>query len=91
MFSVDHGGKLFERIEANALPVMKNAIETTIRSNHYCKRVFAHATENIGAGSFPQRTGWVLLLLFLPTKKSKNDRRLSIAARIVKTKDLIII
>jgi len=56
------------------LPVSTNVIGITGPGIPRCQRVFAHATETIGAGSFPQRTGWVLLLLFLPIKKSKRRK-----------------
>ncbi|RJP85075.1 MAG: hypothetical protein C4518_17080 [Desulfobacteraceae bacterium] len=54
------------------LTVAGNEIDITPVGIPLCQRVFAHATEIEGAGIFPQRTGWVLLLLFFPIKKSKN-------------------
>jgi hypothetical protein len=38
------------------------------------QRVFAHATEIERAREFSASRGWVLLLLFLPTKKSKREK-----------------
>jgi len=56
MVSVDHGGKLFERINANKpADFDKRNRNNKPPAFHCIKRVFAHATETIGSGGFPHR------------------------------------
>ena len=70
--SVDHGGKLFERINGNELPVAINGIIQTNPGIPFYQRVFAHATESIGSGMTAAQ-GRVSFVTFLcPAKKSKR-------------------
>jgi len=73
--SVEHGGKLFERLNADE----PAGCDKGYRNNNL--PAFLGDSEFLptprrpeGAGSFPQRTGWVLLLLFLPSRKVKMTR-----------------
>jgi hypothetical protein len=75
MVSVDHGGKLFERVNTNEPAGCDNRDRNNSNpAFHFSQRVFAHATETIGFRELFASQGWVLLLLFLPTKKSKRKK-----------------
>jgi hypothetical protein len=74
MVFVDHVGKLFERINANEPAACDkrsrhNAPRQASVTASFCPRHGNHRVRELSASQ-----GWVLLLLFLPTKKSKNDK-----------------
>jgi hypothetical protein len=84
MVSVDYGGKLFERISgdksanSNKHYYWQKSRHSTVTAS-FCPRHGNHRVREFSASR-----GWVLLLLFLPIKKSKNDSRLPMIAGVAK-------
>jgi len=69
-------GKLFERINADIFSVIQKLSAQEISACHFSQRVFAHATETTGSGSFPQRRAGFLLLLFFAHQRKVNQNRI---------------
>jgi hypothetical protein len=71
---VEHGGKLFERINANEPAACdKRYRNNNLQAFHGDSEFLPTPREPSGQGVF-RIAGWVLLLLFLPTKKSKRKK-----------------
>jgi hypothetical protein len=71
---VDHGGKLFERLEVNTPAAGINHIETTHPGEPLHPASFCPRHGNWKGREFSASLGWVLLLLFLSIKKSKIEK-----------------
>ena len=69
---MDHGGKLFERVEAGGLKRRWMESEPLPAVLLLMQRVFAHATENLlPRGLSAAQGGFLLLLFFVRQRKVK--------------------
>jgi len=68
-------GKLFERINADRLSIIRELSAQEISANHFSQRVFAHATETRTLRGLSAAQGGFLLLLFFGRQRKVNGER----------------